>query len=95
MPVDPEFPVDEHAFDLQLSADGSTVWVAAFDGSCIGRFSKRGGIDVHRSGQEMMAGKGECLYCTHSPAGPAEWNIFREQISKHYAIDIPADFIRW
>ena len=44
MSVDPEFPVDEHAFDLQLSADGSTVWVAAFDGSCIGRFSKRWGL---------------------------------------------------
>jgi hypothetical protein len=44
------------AFEVLTSAQGDTVWVNWADGSCIARFSKRFGIDVHASGEAQMAG---------------------------------------
>lgn len=32
---------------VQVSACGTTVWVHGLDGSTVGRFSKRFGMDVH------------------------------------------------
>jgi hypothetical protein len=79
--------------DIEVSADGSTVWVTANDGSCVGRFSKRFGIDVHRTAAEQLAGAGQCLFCTHAPAGAAEWSDFREAVLTHHGIEVPGDAI--
>lgn len=87
--VDPAQPV----YDIACSADGRVVWVTAADGSCVGRFDKRAGIDVHRTVSEQMAGQAQCLYCTHTPAGPADWAAFRQQVLAHHGIDVPSDFI--
>lgn len=35
-------------FEIQLSANGETVWVHASDGSTVGRYSTRFGMDVHK-----------------------------------------------
>ncbi|KVW47307.1 hypothetical protein WK95_06280 [Burkholderia ubonensis] len=70
-----------------------TIWVTAHDGSCVGRFSKRFGIDVHRTVTEQLAGADQCLQCTHEPAGVIEWSVFREAIMKHYGIEVPVDAI--
>ncbi|AOZ11156.1 hypothetical protein [Cupriavidus malaysiensis] len=78
---------------IEVSSLRDTVWVTANDGSCIGRFSKRFGIDVHRTVDDQRAGAGQCLFCTHRPAGEAEWHTFRARIRDHYGIDIPADTI--
>ncbi len=43
-------------YSIDVSALGDTVWVTGDDGSCVGRFSMRFGIDVHRTVTEQMAG---------------------------------------
>ncbi|MCY1366954.1 hypothetical protein D9M69_538650 [compost metagenome] len=78
---------------IEVSGLGDTVWVNAPDGSCIGRFSKRFGIDVHRTITDQMTGLDQCLFCTHEAAGPAEWEQFRAAMLKHYGIDVPANTV--
>jgi hypothetical protein len=87
--------VNNQNFDVQLSNDGSTVWVTAADGSCVGRFSKKFGLDVHTTATEQLDGKPECLHCTHSPAGPDEWAMFCTKVKAHHQIVVPVDLIRW
>jgi len=82
---------DGTAWELTVSQCGRTAWVSAGDGSTIGRFSKAFGIDVHTTATEQIEGKGHCLFCTHEPAGSAEWDIFRAEILKRYGIDLPKD----
>ncbi|WP_249193166.1 hypothetical protein [Burkholderia cenocepacia] len=78
---------------IDVSSRGDTVWVTAHDGSCVGRFSKRFGIDVHRTVTEQLEGADQCLHCTHEPAGEAEWKAFREAVLQHHGIDVPVDVI--
>ncbi|WP_431797992.1 hypothetical protein SGO26_30000 (plasmid) [Cupriavidus metallidurans] len=81
------------AFEVLTSAQGDTVWVNWADGSCIARFSKRFGIDVHASGEAQMAGAPQCLFCTHGAAGPAQWRTFQQKVREHHGIDVPNDAI--
>jgi len=78
---------------VQVSATGDTVWVHAMDGSTVGRFCKRFGLDVHTTVTEQMSGVGQCLHCTHEPAGQAEWKLFRELMRKHYQIHVDVNLI--
>lgn len=78
---------------IDVSSRGDTVWVTAHDGSCVGRFSKRFGIDVHRTVTEQLEGADQCLHCTHEPSGEAEWKAFREAVLQHHGIDVPVDVI--
>lgn len=80
---------------IDVSADGRTVWVNGADGSCIGRFSKRFGLDVHKTSIEQFSGESQCLHCTHEPAGPSAWSEFRAQILLHYKIHVPANLVSW
>jgi hypothetical protein len=73
---------------VQISPDGQTVWVHAGDGSTVGRFSRVFGIDVHRTATEQIAGKGQCLHCTHEPAGQAEWDQFCALMLEHHQIRV-------
>lgn len=82
-------------YDIDVSNDGRTVWVHSADGSCVGRFSKTFGLDVHKTAAEQMAGGSQCLHCTHEPAGSAAWEEFRAQIRANYNIEVPADLISW
>ncbi|MFA8362920.1 hypothetical protein ACEPT7_34200 [Burkholderia ubonensis] len=82
-----------NTYSIDVSSLGDTVWVTAHDGSCVGRFSKRFEIDVHRTVTEQLAGADQCLHCTHEPAGAIEWSVFREAIAKHYRIEVPIDAI--
>ena len=85
--------IDQSLFDIQVSILGDTLWVAGHDGSCIARFSKRFGIDVHTTVEDQMKGVGQCLYCTHEPAGQSDWDRFRAEVSNHHGIEIPAEMI--
>ncbi|MEX3555094.1 MAG: hypothetical protein VB131_00160 [Burkholderia gladioli] len=89
-PIDDDI-VGDHEIDV--SAAGDTVWVTGNDGSCVGRFSKRFGIDVHRTVADMRAGADQCLYCTHEPAGMEAWDAFWAAIAKHHGIVVPEDLI--
>lgn len=82
-------------YAIEVSADGAVLWVAGADGSCLGRFSKAFGIDVHRTAGEQMAGKNQCLFCTHASASEADWEEFRAQMLTHHHIPIPEDAIKW
>lgn len=79
---------------VQLSADGSTVWVHAMDGSTVGRFSKRFGLDVHTTVTEQMRGAAQCLHCTHEQPGSNDWLKFCELMYQHYGIDVNPDLIQ-
>lgn len=81
------------AYSIEVSLLGHNVWVTAQDGSCAARFGKRFGIDVHRTATDQLAGAAECLYCTHEPAGEAEWQVFRAAVLRHHGIEVPADTI--
>lgn len=80
---------------VQVSTDRSTVWVHAKDGSTVGRFSKRFGMDVHTTIAEQLAGKGQCLHCTHTPATLADWHTFCDLIATHYDISIDRSALDW
>lgn len=77
--------------EIVASSRGDVLWVNGDDGSCLARFSKKGGIDVHNSATVQMEGAKECLFCTHAPAGPAEWHLFRTKVAQHHGIMIPED----
>ncbi|MCA8050734.1 hypothetical protein [Burkholderia arboris] len=89
-PINDNIVVDH---EIEVSAAGDTVWVTGNDGSCVGRFSKRFGIDVHRTVSEMLAGAEQCLYCTHEPGGQDAWNAFRAAIAQHHGIVVPGHLI--
>ncbi|MGN4155545.1 hypothetical protein [Burkholderia gladioli] len=85
----------ESLYSIEVSEVGDTVWVTGHDGSCVGRFSKRFGIDVHRTVAEQIAGAEQCLYCIHEAAGEGDWREFRAAVLKHHAIDVPFDTIQF
>ena len=82
-------------FSIEVSADRSTVWVNYKDGSCIGRFSKRFGIDLHTTVADQLEGKGQCLYCMHGPASREDWITFCERLRDHYNIDLDQSLLRF
>lgn len=76
------------AEQVQVSADGSTVWVHTLDGSTVGRFSKRFGLDVHTTVTEQLDGADQCLHCTHVAPSADDWQKFCELMQLHYGIEV-------
>lgn len=72
----------------QIESDGTTVWVTGSSGECIGRFGRMG-IDIHNEAAAQLAGKPQCLECTHGPVTLAEWERFRAAMVEHYGIEVP------
>ncbi len=79
----------ETLYSIEVSDVGDTAWLTGHDGSCVGRFRKRFGIDVHRTVTERIARAGQCLYCTHEAVGEGDWHDFRAAVVKHHAIGVP------
>lgn len=82
-------------FDIDVSADGKTLWVNDMYGCCIGRFSKIFGIDIHHTGKEQLKGTQQCLFCVPGAAGPEEWKIFQDEMLKHYGVTVPTHYITY
>lgn len=80
---------------IQVDAAKATVWVHAPDGSTVGRFSKRFGMDVHTTITAQMAGASQCLHCTHQQPTVDEWHLFCDLIFQHYRISVPKDLIQF
>ena len=78
---------------IQVSADRATVWVHAPDGSTVGRFSKRFGIDAHTTASQQMQGAPQCLHCTHSPPTAHDWQKFCDLMQLHHGITVDRDLI--
>lgn len=81
----------EESFEIQYTE--STVWVNSADGSCVGRFSLKFGIDIHTSVSEQMKGAPQCLYCTHEPPTWNDWLDFRRLIKQHFNLEVPIHII--
>lgn len=81
--------------DIEVSHDRKIVWVTAGDGSCVGRFSKRFGIDVHKPVEEQLASGSQCLHCMHESAEAAARKVFRAEVLVHHRIDVPVDLFSW
>lgn len=94
--VNQQEPMEEPSLfeHVQVSADGSTVWVHSQDGSTVGRFSKRFGLDVHTTVSQQMAGATQCLHCTHTPPRLDDWQKFCELIQQHHGIEVSPSLIR-
>ncbi len=76
-------------YEVITSKNGDTVWVNYLDGSCIARFSKRFGIDVHNTAtDQLLHGKSQCRYCTHGEADRDDWQVFRSKVFEFYGIEI-------
>lgn len=80
-------------YQLDVSGDGRTLWVNYEDGSNVGRFSKTFGVDCHTTITEQMAGKSQCLWCTHEPPGKPEWDRFRAVMLEQYNVEIPENLM--
>lgn len=95
MPEQNTIPKDLQAQDhlVQVSRDRTTVWVHTSDGSTVGRFSKRFGIDVHTTIRQQMEGANQCLHCTHQKPTREDWATFCELMQEHYQIHIPKNLI--
>ena len=85
---------DYQADLVQVSADRSTVWVHALDGSTVGRFSKRFGLDVHTTVTQQMEGSAQCLHCTHVQPSAEDWRKFCELMQQHYGIEVNPTLIQ-
>lgn len=73
---------------IQISADGKTIWVHSIDGSTIGRFSTVFGMDVHRTAEEQQQGAPQCLHCTHTKPTQSDWEKFCELMLEHYGVEV-------
>lgn len=80
--------------EVQVDPHRGTVWINhEGDGSCIGRFSKRFGMDVHKTGTQQVNGEGECLHCTHTAATEDDWLEFIRLMELHYQIRLDPNLI--
>ena len=80
---------------IQLSANGDTVWVhSPIDGSTVGRFSKRFGLDCHTTITQQLEGASQCLHCTHEKPSQQDWLTFCELMAKHHQIEVDPSILR-
>jgi len=79
---------------VQVSLDGETVWVHALDGSTVGRFSKRFGMDVHTTVTQQLSGQSQCLRCTHERPGRSEWEEFCELMLTHHGVSVDRTLVK-
>lgn len=82
-----------HEDQIQVSGDHSTVWIHGTDGSTVGRFSIRFGIDVHTTATQQLQGASQCLHCTHSAPTHADWLLFCSLMLEHHGVEVPVEIL--
>lgn len=78
---------------LQRSENGNTIWVHGPDGSTVGRFDWRFGMDVHNTVAAQLEGAPQCLACTHEPATEKTWFQFVVAMREHHGIVVPKNIL--
>ena len=78
---------------VQVADDLSTVWVHGYDGSTVGRFSVRFGIDIHRTATDQIEGAPQCLHCTHEAPSHHDWLTFCDLMQKLRNISVPVEIL--
>lgn len=86
---------DLSEWQVQVSQDGGTVWIHDISGSTVGRFSKRFGLDIHRSVEEQLQGAGQCIYCTHEPPTESDWLLFCGKMRDHFGINVDPQLVQF
>lgn len=79
-------------YELQTTPLRDRVWIHASDGSTVGRFG-RGGVDLHNTITDQMAGLPECRLCTHGRPTAEDWKLFREKVLEWWGLDVPESAI--
>lgn len=80
---------------IHVESSGSSVWVHAHDGSCVGRFDRELGMDVDVTVVAQLPAYAHLLNGGSKVFDPKEeWGIFRGLMQRHYGVVIPADLIR-
>lgn len=90
-----EKALPENQYEILVAPQGDRIWVNGPDGSSIARFSKRFGIDVHNTATAQMRGAPECLMCTHSPAGAAEWQKFCAAVKEFHGVEVDPQALKF
>lgn len=75
-------------YEVQTEPQRRKIWVHASDGSTVGRFDARAGIDIHNTVQDQLAGKPQCLHCTHGRPTSEDWRTFRRHARELWSLDI-------
>lgn len=80
---------------VSVSIDGGTLWVNHRDGSCVARFSKKFGMDIHTAADEQLKGESQCLRCTSGPTSKDDFDLFRDLVYLHYNVYVPSDAVKF
>lgn len=80
---------------IQVNQSRDTLWVHSLDGSTVGRFSKRFGMDVHNTVSDQLAGAPQCLHCTHRPGSHQDWISFCQLMKSHFDISVLENTIQF
>jgi hypothetical protein len=78
--------------ETTVSGDGDTVWINS-PSTCIGRFSKRFGMDIHNTLEGQEKSGLQCLHCTHEPANFHDWRVFCELMLKYHQVVVSINLI--
>ena len=83
--------VEQGCVAAQVTSDGTTVWVNAPDGCCIGRFGRRI-IDIHKDGAAQLAEGTECLDCRKRTDDlDDDWRVFVDGMLAHHGVTVGVD----
>ena len=80
-------------YEVQVTECGKTLWVHSPDGSTVGRFSRKFGIDLHSTVTEQLNGASQCLFCTHAAPGKADWDTFRAKLFEVYGVELAPELM--
>lgn len=80
--------------EIVRSSDGGKVWVNDLNGSSVGRFCKRAGMDVHTTIAQQLKGLPQCLHCTHQKPTQDDWIEFCDLIERYHNIPVDKSLIR-
>jgi sugar lactone lactonase YvrE len=71
-------------------AEDGRVWInSKADGSAVGRYNPRTGLDIYTTASEQLEGKPQCLHCTHGQATAEDADHFRAHAQEHWGILLP------
>lgn len=78
----------QNQYAVQYGEATGTVCVHASTGETVGRFSRRFGMDIHTSVEQQMAGKSQCLHCTHGKPTDEDLETFVSKAKELWGVKI-------
>lgn len=82
--------------NIQIAANGLTLWVhCPVDGTTVGWFYFRFGMDVHNTFAAQLGGAPQCLQCAHEPPTEQDWKDFRTAMQQHHGLPVDSAIRRF